>query len=76
MTDWSGLCVSGGPDSMALAYLVSQVRESLSLLGTHIQAYIVDHRARDGSHVEAEMTSERLRDWGTVSLESPNWCER
>ncbi|KAI9826079.1 MAG: hypothetical protein M1832_000528 [Thelocarpon impressellum] len=58
-----GLAVSGGADSMALAYLcrcLPQERQDF-------KAFVVDHRARAGSRREAEVTSAGLRRIGLPS---------
>jgi len=60
-----GIAVSGGVDSMALAYLCSQLRDtqSTSQETTHprLRAFIVDHRVREGSAVEARAVAKKLR---------------
>lgn len=47
-----GICVSGGPDSMALAYLLRNM-SSIEDIKLDPLAFIVDHKARDGSTDEA-----------------------
>lgn len=60
-----GIAVSGGVDSMALAYLCSQLRDTHTanqeLARLRIRAFIVDHRAREGSAVEARAVARKLR---------------
>lgn len=67
----SGLAVSGGVDSMALAWLcASQSRDHqppTDLPVLDFKAYIVDHKARDGSTQEAIKTQERLLQMGELS---------
>jgi tRNA(Ile)-lysidine synthase len=57
----TGLAISGGVDSMALATLCSGLRES-SQHGKHLSftAFIVDHGLRSGSHDEALEVAEFL----------------
>ena len=54
------LAVSGGPDSMALAW-------GAKAAGYSVRAFIVDHRMRDESSVEAEQTRQRLAAMGIES---------
>ena len=54
-----GLAISGGVDSMALAYLWSQLTNETQP-SERFQALIVDHGARPLSRVEAEETRSRL----------------
>ncbi|MCJ1433416.1 hypothetical protein MMC27_002776 [Xylographa pallens] len=65
-----GLAVSGGVDSMALAYLCQSVKELDTAdrdgLKFRFRAYVVDHRARDGSADEADLVVKRLRNSGKV----------
>jgi len=60
-----GIAVSGGVDSMALAYLCSHVRDihgaCEATTRPRLRAFIVDHRVRDGSAVEAKAVAKRLR---------------
>jgi len=51
------VAVSGGPDSMALAFCIKRWLENT---GRALQAFIVDHRLRDNSSVEAEQTKKTL----------------
>ncbi len=60
----SGLAVSGGLDSMALAYLC----RSLPMQRPRFKAFIVDHRAREGSRREAEAVRDALEGMGTKSV--------
>ncbi|KIW99912.1 tRNA(Ile)-lysidine synthetase [Rhinocladiella mackenziei CBS 650.93] len=55
-----GVCVSGGPDSMALAYLLKQVPNIESKLRIEPFAFIVNHNARPGSHKEAKWVQHLL----------------
>ncbi|KXN65842.1 hypothetical protein CONCODRAFT_74073 [Conidiobolus coronatus NRRL 28638] len=67
-----GIAVSGGVDSMALAYLLAKANGTENL-----KAYIVNHNLREGSTKEAEITKKRLTEWGlnseilTVSWDKP-----
>lgn len=61
----SGLAVSGGADSMALAHLCRRL-ELLSNPGViSITAFVVDHRARQESSREAKKVARWLSDMGT-----------
>ncbi|MCJ1316183.1 hypothetical protein MMC15_001503 [Xylographa vitiligo] len=66
-----GLAVSGGVDSMALAYLCQSMKELDTIdrdgLNFCLTAYVVDHRARDGSTDEANLVVKRLRRLGVKS---------
>lgn len=59
-----GLAVSGGADSMCLAYLCKQLEK----LGVHgsisATAFVVDHKARSESNREAKTVAGWLRDMG------------
>ncbi|KIW34096.1 tRNA(Ile)-lysidine synthetase [Cladophialophora immunda] len=64
-----GVCVSGGPDSMALAYLLNQIS---AVPGKHkilVQpfAFIVNHNARRESTEEANYVQSQLRRFGVES---------
>jgi len=68
-----GIAVSGGVDSMALAFLCSKMRDKATkiqhnpqddLLVPRFRAFIVDHRAREGSGEEAKIVRTRLRSLG------------
>ena len=65
----TGLCVSGGPDSMALAALVSKAKDSNLEFATQarVLAFVVDHQAREGSTQEAEIVARRLASLGLQS---------
>lgn len=56
-----GVAVSGGPDSMALTFLLHQwaKKNKVDLYGFH-----VDHQLRDTSHMEARQVEGWLRDMG------------
>lgn len=64
----SGLAVSGGADSMALAYLCRQLE--LTPIGgpVSVTAFVVDHRARPESGDEAKSVSTWLSDIGMCPL--------
>ncbi|MCJ1472511.1 hypothetical protein MMC13_001159 [Lambiella insularis] len=60
-----GLAVSGGVDSMALAYLCRQIQlqEELKENGKlELHAFVVDHKARRESTTEAMLVSQRLEE--------------
>ncbi|CAG8270451.1 unnamed protein product [Penicillium olsonii] len=58
-----GIAVSGGADSMALAYLCKQLERSSDLSGAiSVTAFVVDHRARPESAEEAQKVAGWLRD--------------
>ncbi|KAG8164468.1 hypothetical protein KVR01_006386 [Diaporthe batatas] len=65
-----GLAISGGVDSMALAYLCSQLhkdRHVIKVADNPVGAYhcmIVDHRTREGSDLEAEAVHASLASLG------------
>ncbi|KAI1343789.1 adenine nucleotide alpha hydrolases-like protein [Xylariaceae sp. FL0016] len=74
------LAVSGGVDSMALAYLCSQARNYDKRLFVsdnpvnHFRAFIVDHRAREGSEKEAIAVRAELRKLGLrTDIYSLSW---
>jgi tRNA(Ile)-lysidine synthase TilS/MesJ len=60
--------VSGGADSMALAYLLQRVAkdESKKLL-SHIRplAFVINHNSREGSGEEAGLVQKELSKFGT-----------
>lgn len=70
----AGLCVSGGPDSMALAALFSKIKKlnldfpSSTNYNTYplgiLKAFIVDHQAREGSAEEAKTVAHQLGKMG------------
>ncbi|KAJ5746081.1 hypothetical protein N7520_011263 [Penicillium odoratum] len=69
-----GLAVSGGADSMALAYLCRQLE--LTPIGGPISvtAFVVDHRARPESGDEAKSVSSWLSDMGIeTKILDLNW---
>lgn len=57
-----GICVSGGPDSMALAYLIQNMPhpqvDGLKAFSPH--AFVIDHGVRDGSYEEAVWVQNQL----------------
>ncbi|CAG8084138.1 unnamed protein product [Penicillium salamii] len=58
-----GIAVSGGADSMALAYLCKQLERSSEISGAiSFTAFVVDHRARQESTIEAQRVAGWLRD--------------
>lgn len=61
---FSGLAISGGADSMCLAYLCQKLEQ----LGVHgsisVTAFVVDHKARQESNHEAKTVAGWLRDMG------------
>ncbi|KAJ5120628.1 uncharacterized protein N7515_010016 [Penicillium bovifimosum] len=58
-----GIAVSGGADSMALAYLCKQLERSSDIAGAiSVTALVVDHRARPESTLEAQKVASWLRD--------------
>ncbi|KAJ5468902.1 hypothetical protein N7475_006654 [Penicillium sp. IBT 31633x] len=58
-----GIAVSGGADSMALAYLCKQLECSSDVAGAiSVTAFVVDHRARPESTLEAQKVAGWLRD--------------
>lgn len=62
------MAVSGGADSMALAYLCRQVEVNRLADGLSIKAFVVDHRVREGSAREAETVATWLSDMGKGSM--------
>ncbi|KAJ5939186.1 hypothetical protein N7466_002320 [Penicillium verhagenii] len=59
-----GLAVSGGADSMALAYLARQLELTPISGPISVTAFVVDHRARPESGDEAKTVSSWLTDMG------------
>ena len=59
-----GLGISGGPDSMALAFLFSQLRKEGLVPGLRVKGLIVDHKARSDSTSEAHQVASWLEDMG------------
>ncbi|KAL2880159.1 hypothetical protein SGCOL_004544 [Colletotrichum sp. CLE4] len=76
-----GLAVSGGVDSMALAYLFNQLREINPLMRVvdnplaKISAYVIDHGLREGSREEALTVVKELRNFKHIrpQWETVNW---
>ncbi|KAH6711114.1 mitochondrial tRNA-lysidine synthetase [Leptodontidium sp. MPI-SDFR-AT-0119] len=65
-----GLAISGGVDSMALAFLCSSLQKkqpSLESGGSSFRAFVVDHGVRSGSDVEALAVSRSLEERGIPS---------
>lgn len=65
----SGLAISGGADSMALAYLCKQLEQMSDSGVVSFTAFVVDHRARPESSQEANMVAGWLRDMGMFFIE-------
>ncbi|KAJ9638656.1 hypothetical protein H2204_004132, partial [Knufia peltigerae] len=61
------VCVSGGPDSMALAWLLKQISMVDKRLQIEPVAFIVDHKAREGSREEAEFVAGELDKLGIAN---------
>ncbi|KAJ9368340.1 hypothetical protein DTO282E5_6933 [Paecilomyces variotii] len=59
-----GLAISGGADSMALAYLCRRMQIENLIDGLSVTAFVVDHKARQESSREARMVIGWLRDMG------------
>jgi hypothetical protein len=62
LIDASGLALSGGVDSMALAFLCHRFicQSGRRPLDEQYQSFIVDHKAREGSTEEAGLVDRRL----------------
>ncbi|KGY15092.1 tRNA(Ile)-lysidine synthetase [Paracoccidioides brasiliensis Pb03] len=58
------LAVSGGPDSMALAFLCKQLISERLIPDLNVKPFIVDHKAREGSTEEAHNVASWLKDLG------------
>ncbi|KAI8946856.1 adenine nucleotide alpha hydrolases-like protein [Xylaria longipes] len=78
-----GLAVSGGVDSMALAYLCSRLRRydvNFSIADnpvSHFRAIVVDHGLRQGSTAEAGAVATALREMGINSnVCSMSWARK
>ncbi|KAI1461011.1 adenine nucleotide alpha hydrolases-like protein [Annulohypoxylon moriforme] len=76
------LAVSGGVDSMALAYLCSRVRRfapDFEVSDNPVNGFrgmVVDHGLRKGSYEEAKAVRDTLRDMGLVAdLIQINWAK-
>ncbi|KAJ5782985.1 hypothetical protein N7457_004759 [Penicillium paradoxum] len=72
-----GIAVSGGADSMALAYLCKQLERSPDIAGAiSLTAFVVDHRARPESTLEAQKVAGWLRDMDIkTQILSLDWSE-
>ncbi|CAI7664964.1 unnamed protein product [Penicillium glandicola] len=72
-----GIAVSGGADSMALAYLCKQLERSSDVAGSiSVTAFVVDHRARPESTIEAQKVAGWLRDMDIrTHILSLDWSE-
>lgn len=55
-----GIAVSGGPDSMALAYCLGRWAKTRQTQALSLRAFLVDHRLRPESADEAKTVKERL----------------
>ncbi|PCG94880.1 Lysidine-tRNA(Ile) synthetase [Penicillium occitanis (nom. inval.)] len=55
-----GIAVSGGPDSMALAYLCRRLQITRPELELDVKAFVVDHKFREESTEEAHMVAKWL----------------
>ena len=62
--DCIGIAVSGGADSMALAYLCKQLQVTKPELNLVVKAFIIDHKAREESSEEAHMVKNWLSNLG------------
>lgn len=64
-----GICVSGGPDSMALAYLLQNEPHPYvkGMKAFFPHAFVIDHSARDGSYDEAMWVKSQLE---TLNIET------
>lgn len=62
-----GVCVSGGPDSMALASLFQQLKGRDMGPRLHLTALVIDHRHRRDSQREAATVAGWLQDLGRMS---------
>jgi tRNA(Ile)-lysidine synthase len=59
--DKIAVAVSGGPDSLALAFLA----QCFSLLSkVNVKFYLVNHRLREGSSTEAKLVIKKLKNFG------------
>ena len=73
---FSGIAVSGGVDSMALARLCRELNvmpvdckpKAAKEYVFWFRAFVVDHKAREGSSMEAQLTAERLEILGLLVL--------
>ena len=63
-----GLAISGGVDSMALAYLCSAMRGMPYASIIDFTGFVVDHKLRDGSTEEAQKVRDSLAQLGTLSV--------
>lgn len=60
--------MSGGPDSMALAYLCSRLRHEGIAPEIDATAFVVDHRLRPESTDEAHTVSKWLNNYGMCGI--------
>jgi tRNA(Ile)-lysidine synthase len=65
--------LSGGPDSMALTWLLSQIGTKYS--GPHLHAITVDHGLRPESAAEAESVAKTVKDWPHMTHAILRWEE-
>ncbi|KAK2003154.1 hypothetical protein LX36DRAFT_598205, partial [Colletotrichum falcatum] len=76
-----GIAVSGGVDSMALAFLFNRLREATPLTRVvdnplaKISAFVVDHGLRPGSDAEAQAVARELRSlrYMRAHVDRVNW---
>ena len=67
----TGVCVSGGPDSMALAGLLKRVPELDHKLKIEPVAFIINHNARPESGSEAALVNRNLLEHGKLRENPP-----
>ena len=60
----SGIAVSGGVDSMALACLCNKMKRESAGDQLTLKAFVVDHKLRSDSSREATVTRSRLEELG------------
>jgi tRNA(Ile)-lysidine synthase len=65
--------VSGGADSMCLAYLLRQLHEQNLSPPLDLKAFIIDHKARHESTVEAYEVARLLAHIGNLHQERPTF---
>ena len=66
-----GLGISGGVDSMALAYLVFQLANIGYIRHEDVHAFVIDHALRPGSLAEANHVGEVLKGYGMSTTTLP-----
>lgn len=70
---FTGLSVSGGSDSIALAYLCRQLISEKLVPDLWVNAFTVDHRIREGSAEEAQQVGRWMKEFGTHHSHSLRW---